>query len=64
MGHRLNLAGVDPQGLQQKPLAVAGHRGVADLHERLIRFGSRGSAWYSSATAALAQPSTSPLLEA
>ena len=38
MGHRLNLAGVDPQGLQQKPLAVAGHRGVAYLHERLIRF--------------------------
>ena len=38
MGHRLNLAGVDPQGLQQQPLAVAGHGRVADLHERLGRF--------------------------
>ena len=54
MGHRLNLAGVDPQGLKQQPLAVTGHGRVADLHERLGRF----------RVAALAQPSTSPLFEA
>ena len=33
--HRLDLARVDAQRLKQQTLAVAGHRGVADAHERV-----------------------------
>ena len=37
--HRLDLAGVHAQRLQQQVLAVARHRGVADAHERLAGVG-------------------------
>ena len=64
MGHGFVLSRVHAQGLKQQSLAVAGHRGVPDAHERLSGFESAGSAAYSWATAAFAQASASPLFEA
>ena len=41
VGDRFDLARIDAQGFEQEALAVAGHRGVADLHGRRAVFVGR-----------------------